>query len=275
MPGGGEGVCGAGRAGAMPVRVLTYHSLDDSGSVISVAPGVFRHQIESLRGWGYEGITLGRLLDAWAGKAELPARPVVLTFDDAFANFAEHAASVLLGHGFRATLFAVAGYCGAHNDWPTQPPGVPRLPLLSWDSLRDLAAEGFEIGAHTLTHPRLPDLPPAEAERELAAGRFALEDRLGREASTLAYPYGSVDGPTRAAVAAHYRAACGVRLGTARPSSDRFELPRVDMYYLRDPRLFRLFPSWTGSLYLGLRSLGRACRGLLPTRPRGEKGAQA
>src|SRR5262249_37262854 len=152
----------------MPVRILTYHSLDTSGSVISISPETFQHQIEALHNWGYQGITLSQLVEAWEGKATLPPRPVVLTFDDAFGNFADHAAPVLARHGFRATLFAVAGYCGGHNDWPTQPTGVPRLPLLSWDALRDLAREGFEIGAHTLTHPRLPDLPPPEAEREVA-----------------------------------------------------------------------------------------------------------
>lgn len=254
---------GAGRAAGGPVHVLTYHSLDESGSVISVAPAAFRRQMEGLHARGYEGVTLGRLIDAWDHGTPLPPRPVVLTFDDAFGNFADHAEPVLTRLGFRATLFAVAGYCGGRNDWPGQPAGVPRLPLLSWAALRDLAAGGYEVGGHTLTHPPLPALPPDRAEHEVVAGRAELRDRLGREIDTFAYPYGLADARTRAVVAAEFRAACGVRLGTARPSSDRFRLPRVDVFYLRRPLAFRLFPGPAGDLYLKLRGVGRACRGLV------------
>src|SRR5436190_13149483 len=64
------------------VPVLTYHSLDESGSVISIAPSVFRDQMQALAARGFTGVTVGQLVDAWNGAATLPERPVVLTFDD-------------------------------------------------------------------------------------------------------------------------------------------------------------------------------------------------
>lgn len=248
-----------------PIPILTYHSLDESGSVISLPPAVFRHQIEALKEWGYVGVSLKQLLDGWCG-GHLPARPVVLTFDDAFANFADHAAPLLRQVGFRATLFAVAGYCGERNDWPTQPATIPRMPLLSLADLRDLIDSGFEIGAHTMTHPVLTALSPERAEWEIAAARATLEDGLGHEVATFAYPYGRASRANRASAADHYRAACGVRLGVAHRGRDRYCLPRIDMYYYRDPRLFRLFPFRVGSAYLAVRTFGRACRAFLGTR---------
>lgn len=254
---------GVDGASQRSVRILTYHSLDESGSVISIRPATFCRQMEALHSRGYEGITLRRLIDAWERGSSLPSRAVVLTFDDAFGNFADHAEPVLRRLGFRATLFAVAGYCGGKNDWPSQPANVPRLPLLSLPVLQNLAAAGHEIGGHTFTHPPLPSLSPAKAAREIVAGRAELQDRLGQEVTTFAYPYGLVDGPIRALVATEFRAACGVGLGIARPSSDRFCLPRVDMFYLRHPLAFRFFPGPAGALYLGLRAIGRTCRGLV------------
>ena len=249
------------RAERRPVPILTYHSLDDSGSVISVSPAAFREHMRILRDTGFSGIALGRLLEAWSGGTALPPRPVVLTFDDAFRNFEEAARPVLQASGFSATVFAVAGRSGGANDWPGQLARVPRLPLLSADQLRDVAAAGFEIGSHGLTHAALDGLSAAEAEREVAGSRRALEDMLGGPVRVLAYPYGRSSAAVRAAAAAHYLAACGVEMGEARADDDRFTLRRIDVYYLRQPALFRTLGTAFGRGYLALRGFGRRLRG--------------
>ena len=149
------------------VPILTYHSLDDSGAVTSVAPRDFDAHMRSLARRGFTGITLSDLLDGWAGQGTLPSKPVVLTFDDCFANLLPHAAPVLSELKFRATLFAISGRCGQTNDWPDQDPGIPRLPLLTWEELREMSAAGCEIGAHTVTHRQLSKLSVDEAKREI------------------------------------------------------------------------------------------------------------
>ena len=248
------------RAETQAVPILTYHSLDDSGSVISVSPSAFREHMGSLRDSGFSGIALGRLLDAWEGRAPLPPRPVVLTFDDAFRNFADAALPVLEAAGFSATVFAVAGRCGQTNDWPGQIASVPRVPLLSAAELRELAGAGFEIGSHGLTHAALDSLPAPQAEREVVGSKRALEDALGRPVDVLAYPYGRTSAGVRALAAAHYRAACGVEMAAARAVHDRHALPRIDVYYLRRPRLFRTLGTPLGRGYIALRGLGRRLR---------------
>jgi peptidoglycan/xylan/chitin deacetylase (PgdA/CDA1 family) len=246
------------------VPILTYHSLDESGSVISVAPSAFRRHMELLHEMGYRGVALGELLSAWRGETTLEGRPVALTFDDGLRNMAEVAAPVLVALCFRATVFVVAGRCGQTNDWPGQERGIPQLPLLSLDELKGLARDGFEVGAHGLTHAPLDALPPADAEHEVKESRRILEDALSREVPVFAYPYGRADGHVRACVGLHYRGACGVELGFARPDQDRHFLPRIDVYYLRRPALFALLGTALGRAYLGLRALGRR----LPQRPR-------
>jgi len=252
-------VSAGAEAGAVPI--LTYHSLDDSGSVISVSPAAFRTHMHALRDAGFSGIALRRLVDGWEGRAPLPPRSVVLTFDDAFRNFAESARPTLEALGFGATVFAVAGRCGGTNDWPGQLARIPRLPLLSAADLRELATAGFEIGSHGLTHAALDGLSTAEAEREVAGSKRALEDIVGRAVEVFAYPYGKGNGAVRAVAAAHYRASCGVELAAARAGDDRHRLPRIDVYYLRHPRVFRTLGTPLGRGYLALRAAGRRLRG--------------
>src|SRR5262245_61399258 len=218
-----------------PVPILTYHSLDESGSVISMPPAVFRWQMEALKGWGFQGLALSDLLDAWEGKSALPKRPVVLTFDDGFRNLLEHAAPVLQAVDFRATVFVVAGKCGETNDWPAGIPGIPRLPLLSWSDLRDLAQAGWEIGSHTMSHRPLTEITEKEAERETAGSQDVLQQSLGRAVTVFAYPYGLARSSDRALARTTYRASCGVVLGRARAGDDRTWLRRIDAYYYRHP----------------------------------------
>src|SRR3979411_1343692 len=88
-----------------PVPILTYHSLDDSGAVTSVAPRDFREHMQILAHRGFTGITLSALLDCWDGRGTLPPRPVVITFDDGFSNVLEHPPPPLADLGFGATIF--------------------------------------------------------------------------------------------------------------------------------------------------------------------------
>ena len=249
--------------GNRSVPILTYHSLDDSGAVTSVAPRDFAGHMRSLARRGFAGISLTDLLDGWEEKAPLPPRPVVLTFDDGFANLLPHAAPLLATLGFRATLFAVSGRCGQTNDWPGQAPGIPRLPLLSWAELAQISAAGFEIGAHTVSHRPLTALSDEEARREIRESKAMIENHLGRPVTTFAYPFGRMNTASRECVRETFRGACGVELGLASPRDDRHVLRRLDVYYLRRPAVFNLLGTWAGGAYLALRGAGRRLRARL------------
>jgi peptidoglycan/xylan/chitin deacetylase (PgdA/CDA1 family) len=240
--------------------ILTYHSLDESGSVTSVRPRFFREHMYSLAKRGFVGISLSDLLDGWDSSGKLPARPVVLTFDDGFANLLEYAAPLLSELGFRATIFAISGRCGQTNDWPDQAPGIPRLPLLSWSELAQMAAAGFEVGAHSVTHRPLTEISAAEAEREIVESKATIEKQLGRPVRTFAYPFGMFTRVHYEIVRQHFRAACSTKLDKAKPADDRYRLPRLEIYYLRHPALFQLFETLPGEAYLHVRGIGRRIR---------------
>jgi peptidoglycan/xylan/chitin deacetylase (PgdA/CDA1 family) len=240
------------------VPILTYHSLDESGSVISIAPADFRGQMERLRDWGFVGMSLR---DYWAARPIQPTqRPVVITFDDGFRNIYDVAAPWLQTLGFRATVFAVTGKVGGANDWPSHVPGLPALPLATWAQLRDLIDSGLEIGVHGMTHACLTNLRPDAARREILDSGREMEDRLGTKVRSLAYPYGRFDDSHLALAAERYDLACGTQIGMARFADDRHRLPRIDMYYLRSALAFRLLPGPLGRIYLGARSVGRRVR---------------
>lgn len=232
--------------------ILTYHSLDDGGSPISIAPSLFRWQMEYLRANGWRTLTLDELMDGHQHGSWLECT-FALTFDDGFENFAEHALPVLRGCGFSATVVVVADWVGRTNDWPSQPSWTPRLPLMDWDALRAMADAGMTIGAHTLSHPHLPRLIARDAEREIVESQRLIAERIGCAVETFAYPYGDTSPALEAVVAQRFRAGFGTRLACATPTSHTTAFERVDAYYLRDKRLWRAMGTGWLECYLQAR----------------------
>ena len=211
--------------------ILTYHSLDSSGSPISLPPAVFRRHLEWLGEGRVRVVSVPEL-------AALPedADAVSLTFDDGFANFASEAAPLLRANGYPATVFIVPGHVGADNRWRGHgDAGIPVLPLLDWDALGRLRESGIELGAHTRTHPHLTVLDPAALEEELAAAREEIRRRSGAAAEGFAYPYGEVDARVAAAVGRSYLWACTTEFRPLGSRDASMLLPRLDAWYFRNP----------------------------------------
>lgn len=247
--------------------ILTYHSLDTSGSLVSVAPRDFADQMGALADSGYRGIALREATAYRAARGTWPDRCVVLTFDDGYANFHETALPILMRHGFAATVFLVSGHVGGQNDWERPLARLGARSMLSWAQIAELCAAGMEVAAHTKTHPDLSRLSPAAAEEEIAASRAQIEDRLGRPVESFAYPYGSVSRPARDIVAREFRAACTVELRRAAGEA-MHELPRVDMYYIRSGRTLTRLANGELDRYLAVRRWGRGMRQTLRPAPR-------
>lgn len=246
--------------------ILTFHSIDDSGSPISVGPSTFRRQMEWLAATPVDVVPL----------AEIAARDdaddvIAITFDDAFVNFDTAAWPVLRDHALPATLFVVTDRAGGRNDWtaPGIPP-VPSLPLLEWDGLGRLAEEGVSIASHSCTHPDLTALGPSELDAELDRSAETLETRIGRRPEAFAYPYGRTSPEVLARTRARYSLACTTELRLLRPGDATYALPRVDMYYYRQPGHFERFatPAFARRLKARafVRSWGTRLRGLRPGR---------
>jgi peptidoglycan/xylan/chitin deacetylase (PgdA/CDA1 family) len=239
--------------------ILTYHSIDDSGSPISVSEASFRRHVE----WLASGVVRVRpLAELLCGPVETDA--VALTFDDGFRNFAETAWPLLREHGLPATLFVPTGHVGETNTWPGGPdPGIPTLPLVDWDTLGRLAGEGLALGSHGRRHHDLRTLDAARLADELDRSAEALERTTGERPRTFAYPYGYLNDAVVQAVRDRFELACTTELRVLDPEDDPLRLPRLDAYYFRAPGGLESFGSPRFRAYLWLRARARAARSLL------------
>lgn len=209
--------------------ILTYHSIDESGSVISISEEVFREQIAWLARSHVRVVALDTLM-----RMPSDADAVSLTFDDAFVSFGDVAAPLLADHGMPSTLFVVADAVGKTNRWPERPDrGVPELPLLGWDALGRLHAQGVEIGGHSRTHVNLARLTHGRLRDEVVGGAERIKTEIGYTPAAFAYPYGAVNDAAVGIVASRFAWGCTTDMRWVSANEARALLPRIDMFYLR------------------------------------------
>ena len=174
-------------------RVLLWHSLDRTGGPISLAPELFQRQVAWLARRGYRAWSAGRYAEALAAREPLPARLVVLTFDDGYANTVREGGPALRAHGLSATVFLVTGQMGRKPGWMAASRRDVSGRLLTWDEARNAAGGEFAFESHTHAHAALPGLAAAEIREELArSGQELAERGLGR-GRVVAWPYGAYE----------------------------------------------------------------------------------
>lgn len=224
------------------VLVLCYHAVSPAWpAALSVTPEALDRQLGTLVARGYRGATF---TDAVLDPPDRPA--LVVTFDDAYRSVLERAKPILDRHGLPGTLFVPTDWPGERS--PMRWAGIeqwcgtehePELHCLGWDELAGLADAGWEIGSHTCSHPHLPEIGDDELHEELRRSKATVEARLGRECTSLAYPYGSVDARVeRATAAAGYLAAAALPSLLYRPRALCW--PRTGIFHDDSPARFRL-----------------------------------
>jgi peptidoglycan/xylan/chitin deacetylase (PgdA/CDA1 family) len=212
--------------------ILCYHSVapgwDDP---VSVEPADFERQCRTLARRGGT-VPLAAVRDQLAVSGVPPRGVTMLTFDDGFADYAEHAVPIMERYGLHATMYIVAGSlrpAGVPVDWirglaPAEAPS-----LLTAEQICDLHERGWEIGSHSMAHRDLPTLTEAECRADLSESRELLSDLLGEAVTTLAYPFGRHAGHVRrAARAAGY--SCALALPEGPEAGGPFAVPRTGIY---------------------------------------------
>ncbi len=215
----------------MNLPILLYHSI--SAKVAppfqrwAVHPERFSEQLSFLRTEGYTPLTVSQLVEATTGGRTPLERPVVVTFDDGFADFYTDALPLLKKHDFVATLFLTTDYIGKTSRWLAAE-GEGDRPMLSWEQVRELNCCGVECGAHTRSHPQLDTLRNAHAHDEIFGSKRALEDHLGKPALSFAYPHGYYSAVTKKLVRqAGFSSACAVKHAMSSQTDDPFALARI------------------------------------------------
>jgi peptidoglycan/xylan/chitin deacetylase (PgdA/CDA1 family) len=211
--------------------ILMYHSISESVNPkfkqFTVQPSLFAEQMAYLHQQEYVPITVAQLAAIlFRGEGELPPRPVILTFDDGFADFFENALPILKLHNFVATLYVATAFVGRTSSWLKYESEDNRL-MLSWEQLKEISMSGIECGAHSHTHPQLDTLFDAVVLDEATQSKKLLEDHLSQKVISFAYPFGYYTSRTRQIICeAGYTCACAVRHKMASESDNPFSLAR-------------------------------------------------
>ncbi len=208
------------------VPILMYHRIDRLRPSLpaitrslTVAPADFAAQMRWLHAHRFHAVTQQQLFAALEQGKRLPAKPVVITFDDGYRDVLANAAPVLARLGMPATAYVITGRISGSD-----------VSFLSWAQLKALEKDGVEIGSHTVSHAELPRLTDPAALQELIQSRLALERHLGHPVQWFAYPAGRFDERTESLVhQAGYVLAVTTEPGSAQRAATPFALHRYEV----------------------------------------------
>ena len=224
--------------GDLTIPILLYHHIGISpiDSRYYVPPEKFEQEIKVLYDMNYTSITVEKLVQAITLGRELPAHPILITFDDGHVDNYTNAFPIMQKYGFTGVLYIVTNYLGT--------PGY-----LNRYQILEMYKAGWEVGSHTMNHYDLTKLTPEQQRREIAGSKKELEDVLGIDILTIAYPFGAKNKSILgAARAAGYIAAMGAEGYTdSQGDSNLFNLQRVEIKSSEDAKSFTRFLTWKGN----------------------------
>lgn len=168
------------------VPILAYHSIDNDDGTYSVSPGEFKQQMQYLKEQGYTAISLLEFAKAKKGKFVLPEKPIIITFDDGYANNYTTAMPIMEQYGMKGTVFMVVNDIGKDETYFTL------------EQLKDWQAHHMEIGSHTANHVPLATLTSEQKKEEIFASKILMEWKGLNTVFFLAYPFGSFDAESEA-----------------------------------------------------------------------------
>jgi peptidoglycan/xylan/chitin deacetylase (PgdA/CDA1 family) len=212
-----------------PVAILMYHVVAAAPPGaryrdLWVAPGRFAGEMQALARAGYHATTLDRVWRAWHGDGSLPRHPVVISFDDGYQSQSTTARRKLDELGWPGVLNLEVANVGLKGG-------------LAPGEVRAMLRDGWEIDAHTLTHPDLTTLDASRLRREVAGSRRWLRRAFGVPVDFFAYPAGRYNPTVEAAVrAAGYMGATTTQPGQATRGDDPYALPRIRVVPELTPR---------------------------------------
>jgi len=224
------------------IPILLYHSVSATPAgwiaPFTVTPRAFTRHLDAVIESGRTAMTVSQLREVVLSGRNPPPRPVLLTFDDGFADFVQ-VSEVLASRGLPSTLYVTTGALRGRG-LPDPDLALPPDDMLSWSQMGELGERGVEIGAHTHTHPQLDVLPPRAADEEIRRSKHLLEDALGRAVTSFAYPHGFHSRREVGLVQdAGYTSACAVMNSLSSDTDRPFALARLTVRADTDISLFR------------------------------------
>jgi peptidoglycan/xylan/chitin deacetylase (PgdA/CDA1 family) len=225
--------------GEIIVPILLYHHIGyslEAENEYYVSPETFDRQMNLLYQWGYRTISVELLARAITQGAELPPKPILLTFDDGSKTTYTTTLPIMQRYGFTGTAYIVYYYVGITN-------------YMNAEEIRALHAAGWEIGSHSLRHIDLTTRPDRQ-EDEIVGSRRQLESLLGVPVLSFAYPFGAYDDSSLGYVRfAGYVAAMGLGNESMQGGNNLFYLYRQPVRGTDDLQTFASRLPWREEVY--------------------------
>ena len=235
--------------------ILTFHSIDNSGAIVSYPVKLFALLLEKLHRANIPIITLDEML------SDNTKKGVVITFDDGMQSVCKNALPILKDYAVPAHIFIATGVIDAGELSGDQPINVPKFEMLSWDDVTTLHDSGIRIDAHTHTHPDLRLLNINQITDEFNLSNQAISSKIGVAPQYFAYPFGYHNKAVRECARSVYKASVTTELKSIKNSCDKAALPRLDSYYLQSPKLIENVDGLVVSAYLKMRNVMRNVKG--------------
>ena len=214
---------------SLSIPILMYHHVGDWGeSRADWAPWVvrskeFRAQMDWLVANGFHTITFRELLAGQKAGESLPAKSVIISFDDGWSAQEGVVRAELEPRGLHAVFFVYTAAVGATPN---------NSGYISWEQLRILESAGHEVQSHTVSHGRLTDMPPSQLDREMRESRATIEKEMHHPVKVIAYPFGIYDERVmRAASAAGYEFGLRADADLVVGKPLQYRMPRIRVGY--------------------------------------------
>lgn len=217
-------------------KVLMYHRIVDDRRLSGrqetcLHVDDFERQLILLNQFGYTPVTFRDYKLFLDGELRLPRKPVILTFDDGYEDVYRLAYPLLKEQGMKAVVFVLGDRSIRYNSWDADSSGIPSAMLMSDEQIIELHSNGFEIGAHTLSHCNLRAMQFGERYNEIYKSKLILEALLDSKVISFSYPYGLVNGEIKKLVKeAGYQFGCSVYSGPAEFAKDPLEIRRIAIH---------------------------------------------
>jgi peptidoglycan/xylan/chitin deacetylase (PgdA/CDA1 family) len=225
-------------AGNVTCPILLYHHVVDTSSpqMYYISTSDFEAEMNLLSNLGYTTIPISLLVQAITKGADLPARPVVITFDDGNEDIYTNAFPIMQRLGMQGVLYIVSNRLGAQDYL-----GIPEI--------LKMVSAGWEVGDHSRTHINLKD-NPTQLWDEAVQSRMDLQAALGQPIDTFAYPFGAVSENTMAKISRYgYKAAVGLGTSPIQGPFNLFYLNRIVLDSSIDLQRFTGFLPWTEPIH--------------------------
>ncbi|HET9502228.1 MAG TPA: polysaccharide deacetylase family protein [Hymenobacter sp.] len=241
------------------IPVLMYHKIPDaplaSKHQIFVTRADFAKHLAYFNAHGFTPITFRDYQEFASGRRSLagfPRRPVILTFDDGYTDNYTNLLPLMQQYGYRGVLYLLGDFDIRYNQWDLATDLTePRADIMDRAQKQAFVAAGWEIGAHTMSHAKLPELPAATALAEMRDSKAALEEALNTEIISFAYPYGALNEEVKALTQqAGFTYAVATDTGGLHLEDDRMQIFRINMFPHETPgSLFKKTATWYRKYY--------------------------